>query len=61
MIEIVRAKDDRIFGPVSLAQVTSLLVVLAGVVVMVKLSAPDAVPVPVPARFTRPAVLVGGA
>jgi len=53
LIEIVRAKDDRIFGPVSVAQVTSLLVVLAGVVVMVKLSAPDTVPVPVPARLAR--------
>jgi len=52
-VEIVRAKDDRFFGPLSLAQVTSVLVVLAGVVVMVQLSAPDPVPVPVPARLTR--------
>ena len=52
-VEIVRAKDDRFFGPLSLAQVTSVLVVLAGVVVMVRLSAPDPVPVPVPARLTR--------
>jgi len=52
-IEIVRAKDDRFFGPLSLAQVTSVLAVLAGVVVMVRLSAPDPVPVPVPARFQR--------
>ncbi len=53
VIEIVRAKDDRFFGPLSLAQVTSVLAVLAGVVVMVRLSAPDPVPVPVPARLAR--------
>jgi len=50
-VEMVRAKDDRFFGPLSLAQVTSVAVVLAGVLVMVWLSAPEPAPVPVPARL----------
>ncbi len=50
-VEMVRAKDDRFFGPLSLAQVTSVAVVLAGVLVMVWLSAPEPGPVPVPARL----------
>ncbi len=50
-VEMVRAKDDRFFGPLSLAQVTSVAVVLAGVLVMVWLSAPVLAPVPVPARL----------
>jgi phosphatidylglycerol:prolipoprotein diacylglycerol transferase len=57
-IEIVRAKDDRFFGPLSLAQVTSVLAVLAGVAVMAKLWAPDAVPEPVPNRLVRRAAPV---
>ena len=56
VIEMVRAKDDRVAGPLSLAQLTSILIVLAGVVVMAKLSAPDAAELPTPARLTpRPA------
>ena len=52
LIEIVRAKDDRIAGPLSIAQLTSILIVLAGVLVMVRLSAPDPVAAPIPARLT---------
>jgi phosphatidylglycerol:prolipoprotein diacylglycerol transferase len=47
-IEFVRAKDDRIFGPLSVAQVTSVLVALAGVAIMVRLRAPDRTDVPIP-------------
>jgi phosphatidylglycerol:prolipoprotein diacylglycerol transferase len=35
MIEIVRAKDDRFFGPLTIAQLVSIVLVLAGVVVAV--------------------------
>jgi phosphatidylglycerol:prolipoprotein diacylglycerol transferase len=30
IVELVRAKDDRLFGPISLAQVTSVALVIAG-------------------------------
>jgi phosphatidylglycerol:prolipoprotein diacylglycerol transferase len=30
LVELVRAKDDRLFGPISLAQVTSVALVIAG-------------------------------
>jgi len=52
LVEIVRAKDDRVLGPLSRAQLTSILMVLVGVVLLVKLARPDAEPVPVPARLT---------
>ena len=48
LIEFVRAKDDRIFGPLSVAQVTSVLVALAGVAVMVRLNAPGRTDVQIP-------------
>jgi phosphatidylglycerol:prolipoprotein diacylglycerol transferase len=51
LIEFVRAKDDRIFGPLSVAQVTSLLVVLAGVAVMVSLRAPGPAETQIPKRL----------
>ncbi len=34
LIEIVRAKDDRIFGPLTIAQVTSIALVVGGVAMM---------------------------
>jgi phosphatidylglycerol:prolipoprotein diacylglycerol transferase len=34
LIEIVRAKDDRLLGPFTLAQLTSVLLVLAGIYLM---------------------------
>jgi phosphatidylglycerol:prolipoprotein diacylglycerol transferase len=54
LVEFVRAKDDRVFGPLSIAQVTSIVVVLAGVAVMVWLNAPVRATEPVPARLTPP-------
>lgn len=33
LVEFVRAKDDRLFGPISLAQVTSIALIVAGVLV----------------------------
>ena len=49
LVEIVRAKDDRLFGPFSLAQVTSTLLVVAGVWLLVRLRQPDPVPLAAPA------------
>jgi phosphatidylglycerol:prolipoprotein diacylglycerol transferase len=37
LIEIVRAKDDRLLGPLTLAQVTSVLLILVGSWLMVRL------------------------
>jgi phosphatidylglycerol:prolipoprotein diacylglycerol transferase len=51
LIEMVRAKDDRLLGPFSLAQATSVLLVVAGVWVLARLREPD--PVPVPAALTE--------
>ncbi len=48
LIEFVRAKDDRLFGPISLAQVTSVLLVLVGLYVMQRLRAPAAAAESVP-------------
>src|SRR5262249_12091238 len=36
LIEIVRAKDDRIFGPLTIAQVTSIALVLIGTAVVTR-------------------------
>jgi phosphatidylglycerol---prolipoprotein diacylglyceryl transferase len=41
LIETVRAKDDRLLGPFTLAQATSALLVAAGVYVMLRLKDPD--------------------
>jgi phosphatidylglycerol---prolipoprotein diacylglyceryl transferase len=41
LVEFVRAKDDRLLGPFTLAQATSVLMVLAGVYVMLRLRQPD--------------------
>ncbi len=53
LIEFIRAKDDRFFGPISLAQVTSLGVVLVGVVIAARLWTPDPVPPEVPGYLAR--------
>ena len=50
-IEFVRAKDDRIFGPLSVAQVTSLLIALAGVAIMLRLNAPGPAETQLPKRL----------
>src|SRR5467141_5178727 len=51
LIEIVRAKDDRLLGPFTLAQLTSVLLIVAGVWVIAQLREPEAAPV-VPAGLT---------
>src|SRR5207237_5389382 len=48
LVETVRAKDDRLLGPFTLAQVTSVLLVLAGVWLMPQLRAPEPATVAVP-------------
>ncbi|HKW40494.1 MAG TPA: prolipoprotein diacylglyceryl transferase [Gemmatimonadales bacterium] len=48
LVEIVRAKDDRLLGPFSLAQATSTLLVLAGVWLMVRLREPEPAPLAAP-------------
>jgi len=52
LVEFVRAKDDRWLGPLSLAQLTSIAMVIAGIAVFVRLYKPDAAPVPIPQRLT---------
>ena len=42
LVEIVRAKDDRFFGPFTVAQVISVLLVLVGVVMAARLRKPVA-------------------
>jgi phosphatidylglycerol:prolipoprotein diacylglycerol transferase len=48
LIEFVRAKDDRLLGPFTLAQATSVLMIFAGVWLAQRLRQPDVEPVPVP-------------
>jgi phosphatidylglycerol:prolipoprotein diacylglycerol transferase len=52
LVEFVRAKDDRLLGPFTLAQLTSVLVIAAGVWVITRLREPE----PAPAL---PAALMG--
>jgi len=42
LVEFVRAKDDRLLGPFTLAQATSVLLVVVGIYVMQRLRQPDA-------------------
>jgi phosphatidylglycerol:prolipoprotein diacylglycerol transferase len=51
LVEFVRAKDDRLLGPFTLAQVTSVLLMIAGVWLIVRLREPEAAPA-VPAALT---------
>jgi phosphatidylglycerol:prolipoprotein diacylglycerol transferase len=46
LVEIIRAKDDRFLGPFTVAQVTSLALVLVGTVLAAKWSRPDSFVVP---------------
>jgi phosphatidylglycerol:prolipoprotein diacylglycerol transferase len=55
LIEIVRAKDDRLLGSLTLAQVTSVLLVLVGSWLMVRLRAPE--PTPEPTSVALPPAL----
>ena len=54
LIEFIRAKDDRFFGPISLAQVASLAVVLVGIAITVRLWAPDPAPPAATGHLARP-------
>src|SRR5437867_10032757 len=53
LVEFVRAKDDRVLGPFTLAQATSALLVLVGLVILRRLDAADAAGAAVPA-YLRP-------
>ncbi|MGB7212548.1 MAG: prolipoprotein diacylglyceryl transferase [Gemmatimonadales bacterium] len=57
LVEIVRAKDDRFVGPFTLAQVTSVLLVIVGVVVMKRLRDGAAAD---PGGYLQPATEVAG-
>jgi len=48
LVEFVRAKDDRLLGPFTLAQATSVLLVVAGIYLMQRLRQPDAAALPTP-------------
>jgi phosphatidylglycerol---prolipoprotein diacylglyceryl transferase len=54
LIEFLRAKDDRLLGPFTLAQATSALLVLAGLYLMYRLREPDAAAAAVPPALQRP-------
>ena len=45
LVEVVRAKDDRLLGPFTLAQLTSVLMMVAGMWVIGWLREPEAAPV----------------
>jgi phosphatidylglycerol:prolipoprotein diacylglycerol transferase len=55
LVEILRAKDDRFLGPFTLAQVTSLAVVLVGVAVTMKYRQRDELTIPEKAGVLKPA------
>lgn len=44
LIEFLRAKDDRLFGPLTVAQIASLLLVIAGVVFVTRLRQGEELP-----------------
>jgi phosphatidylglycerol:prolipoprotein diacylglycerol transferase len=54
IIEFVRAKDDRFFGPLTLAQVVSLAIVTVGVVLMARWSRKDDFAIPADVTVLRP-------
>jgi phosphatidylglycerol---prolipoprotein diacylglyceryl transferase len=53
LVEFVRAKDDRVFGPLSLAQLTSVALMLVGVYLLRRWREPAAVPLPVAPALQR--------
>jgi phosphatidylglycerol:prolipoprotein diacylglycerol transferase len=55
IIEFVRAKDDRVFGPLSVAQVTSTLAVLTGIAIMLRLRTPAGAETETPKRLVATA------
>jgi phosphatidylglycerol:prolipoprotein diacylglycerol transferase len=54
LVEIVRAKDDRFLGPMTIAQVTSLLLVLVGGLLAAQWSKPDGMVIQQNAGILRP-------
>src|SRR5439155_1761129 len=52
LVEFVRAKDDRLLGPFTLAQATSVLLVVVGIYVMQRLRQPDAAALASPVSTT---------
>ena len=54
LVEIVRAEDDRFVGPFTLAQVTSVIIVIIGVVVMRRLKEAPAVE---PGGYLQPSTI----
>ena len=54
LVEFVRAKDDRLLGPFTIAQATSLALVLVGVYAMQRLWHPEATALPTPAALQLP-------
>ena len=59
LVEFVRAKDDRLLGPLTLAQATSLLLVLAGLYLMRRWWQAD-IAEPVPPGLKLPALAIRG-
>jgi len=54
LVEFLRAKDDRLLGPFTLAQATSVALVIVGAVVLKVWWKPDAVPVSLPTLAPPP-------
>jgi prolipoprotein diacylglyceryltransferase len=54
LIEFLRAKDDRVLGPFTIAQAASVGLVLVGIYVLRRLQAPTGTPAP-PATLVKPA------
>jgi phosphatidylglycerol---prolipoprotein diacylglyceryl transferase len=52
-VEFLRAKDDHLLGPVTLAQVTSLALILVGLYLMQRLRQPEAATAVVPQSLSR--------
>lgn len=53
LVEFLRAKDDRLLGPFTLAQAMSVLVVSVGLMMLVRLREPDPAPVKLQADILR--------
>src|SRR5205809_7875376 len=51
LVEFVRAKDDRLLGPFTLAQATSVLLVVAGFYITRRLREPDSAAAALPAQL----------
>jgi len=54
LVEFLRAKDDRLLGPFTIAQATSVALVIVGAVLLKEWWQPDAAPVSLPTLAPRP-------